>query len=144
MQVALHQLDLLLLFDDDALGKTPQNWIAAVDQFELGHVDCALVMRNHHRCEIAIRIALGAKPANILSAVLRQFLWPIAIGLLTEVAGTAALSQLLRKVLFGVSNLDPLSYAGAMGVLLAIATAAAVLPARQAFRVDPLGALRYD
>ncbi len=57
MQIALHQLDLLLLFDDDALGKTPQNWIAAVDQFELGHVDRALVMRNHHRGEIAIRIA---------------------------------------------------------------------------------------
>jgi len=57
MQVALHQLDLLLLFDDDALSKTPQNWIAAVDQFELGHVDRALVMRNHHRGEIAIGIA---------------------------------------------------------------------------------------
>jgi len=57
MQVTLHQLDLLLLFDDDALSKTPQNWIAAVDQFELGHVDRALVMRNHHRCKVAIRIA---------------------------------------------------------------------------------------
>src|SRR5437870_331070 len=57
MQVALHQLDLLLLFDDDALGKTPQNWIAAVDQFELGHVDRALMMRNHHRGEIAIGVA---------------------------------------------------------------------------------------
>ena len=57
MQVALHQLDLLLLFDDDALSKTSQNWIAAVDQFKLGHVDRALVMRNHHRGEIAIGIA---------------------------------------------------------------------------------------
>jgi len=94
--------------------------------------------------EIAIRIALGAKPAHVLSAILRQFVWPIAIGLLTGVAGTAALSQVLRKVLFGVSNLDPLSYAGAMGVLLMIATAAALLPARQALRVDPMRALRCD
>jgi predicted permease len=94
--------------------------------------------------EIAIRIALGAKPAHVLSAILRQFVWPIAVGLLSGVAGTAALSRVLRKVLFGVSNLDPLSYAGAMGVLLAIATAAALLPARQALRVDPLRALRYE
>jgi predicted permease len=94
--------------------------------------------------EIAIRIALGAKPVHVLSAILRQFVWPIAVGLLTGVAGTAALSQVLRKVLFGVSNLDPLSYVGAMGVLLAIATAAALLPARQALRVDPLHALRYE
>jgi len=94
--------------------------------------------------EIAIRIALGAKPAHVLSAILRQFVWPIAVGLLTGVAGTAALSQVLRKVLFGVSNLDPLSYAVAMGVLLVIATAAALLPARQALRVDPLRALRYE
>src|SRR6516164_10364464 len=48
VQVALHHLDLLLLFDNDTLSKTPQNRIAAVDQFELGHVDRALVMRNHH------------------------------------------------------------------------------------------------
>jgi predicted permease len=94
--------------------------------------------------EIAIRIALGAKPAHVLSAILRQFVWPIAVGLLTGAAGTAALSQVLRKVLFGVSNLDPLSYAVAMGVLLVIATAAALLPARQALRVDPLRALRYE
>ena len=56
MQVALHQIDLLLLFDNDALSKTPQNWILTVDQFGFGHVDRALMMRNHHRCEIAIRI----------------------------------------------------------------------------------------
>ena len=46
MQVALHHLDLLLLFDNDTLSKTPQNRIAAVDQFELGHVDRALMVRN--------------------------------------------------------------------------------------------------
>jgi predicted permease len=94
--------------------------------------------------EIAIRIALGAKAAHVLSAILRQFVWPIVIGLLTGAAGTAFLSQVIRKVLFGVSNLDPLSYAGAMGVLLVITTTAALLPAKQALRVDPLHALRYE
>jgi predicted permease len=94
--------------------------------------------------ETAIRIALGAKPAHVLSAILRQFVWPIALGLLAGMGGTAALSQVLRKVLFGISNLDPLSYAASMGVLLVIAMAAALLPARQALRVDLLRALRYE
>lgn len=82
--------------------------------------------------EIAIRIALGAKPGHVLSAILRQFVWAVAIGLLAGLSGTAALSQVLRRILFGVSNLDPLSYAGALSVLLAIATIAALLPARRA------------
>lgn len=94
--------------------------------------------------EIAIRIALGAKAAHVLSAILRQFACPIVIGLLTGAAGTAFLSQVIRKVLFGVSNLDSLSYAGAMSVLLVITTTAALLPAKQALRVDPLHALRYE
>jgi predicted permease len=107
----------------------------------LGLVAYSVSERNK---EIAIRIALGAKPAHVLSAILLQFVWPIALGLLAGTAAAAALSQVLRKVLFGVSNLDPYSYAGAMGVLLVIVTAAALLPARQALRVDPLRALRYE
>jgi predicted permease len=94
--------------------------------------------------EIAIRIALGAKPRHVVSAILRQFLWPVASGLLAGLAAAAALSQVLRKVLFGVSNLDPLSYASAVIVLVAIATIAALLPAKRALRVDPIRALHYD
>jgi ABC-type antimicrobial peptide transport system permease subunit len=52
------------------------------------------------------------------------------------VAITAALSQILRRVLYGISGLDPISYAGAMSVLLAILTAAALLPIRRAFQID--------
>jgi putative ABC transport system permease protein len=59
-------------------------------------------------------------------------------------SGTAALSQVLRRILFGVSNLDPLSYAGALSVLLAIATIAALLPARRALRLDPMRELHYE
>jgi predicted permease len=94
--------------------------------------------------EIAIRIALGAKPAHVLSAILRHFIWPIALGLLAGTGGAAVLSQILRKVLFGVSNLDPLSYVAAIAVLLAIAAVAALLPARGALRVDPTRALHCD
>jgi hypothetical protein len=55
-QTALHEFDLLLLFDDDRLGKAAQNGIATVNQLELRHIDRALMMGNHHQDEIAIRI----------------------------------------------------------------------------------------
>jgi len=94
--------------------------------------------------EIAIRIALGAKRAQVLSAVLRQFLWPVALGLAAG-AGTAAVaSRLLRRILFGVSNFDPAGYGAAVGVLVAIVALAALLPARRALRLDLAKILRYE
>jgi predicted permease len=94
--------------------------------------------------EIGIRMALGAKPLQILSAVVRQLSLPVAVGLLSGVAGAAALSQLLRQELYGISNLDPIAYLGAIGIFAATAVLAALLPARRALRIDPLRALRYD
>jgi predicted permease len=94
--------------------------------------------------EIAIRIALGAKRAQVLVIVLRQFAWPIALGLFAGTAFAAAASQVLRKVLYGVSNLDPISYAGALGVLVAIVVVATFLPARRALQLDVARALHYE
>lgn len=94
--------------------------------------------------EIAIRIALGAKRAEVLVAVLRQFVWPIALGLVVGTGFAAAASKLLRKALFGVSNLDPAGYAGAIGVLLAIVVISALLPARRALRLDLAKTLHYE
>ncbi|MGO9338416.1 MAG: ABC transporter permease [Terracidiphilus sp.] len=94
--------------------------------------------------EIAIRIALGAKRVQVLAAVLRQFAWPVALGLATGVGIAAAASKLMRKALYGVSNLDPLGYAGAIGVLVAIVGIAAFLPARRALRLDLAKILHYD
>lgn len=59
MQSSLHELDLLLLFDNDRLSETPQNGIATVNQLYLRHVNRALMVRNHHRREIAIGVARG-------------------------------------------------------------------------------------
>jgi predicted permease len=94
--------------------------------------------------EIAIRIALGAKRAQVLTAVLRQFTWPILLGLLTGAGVAAAATRILRKALYGVNNLDPLSYAGAIGVLLTIVAIAALLPARRALHLDLAKALHCD
>ena len=94
--------------------------------------------------EIAIRIALGAKRAQVLAAVLRQFMWPVALGLLAGAGGAAAGSRLLRRDLFGISNFDPAGYGAAIVVLLAIVAVAALLPARRALRLDLAKILHYE
>ena len=94
--------------------------------------------------EIGIRMALGAKPSHVLSIVLRQFSLPVVLGLLAGVTGAAALSQFLRGILYGISNLDPITYLGAIVVFLITVVLAALLPARRALRIDPLRALRYE
>ena len=94
--------------------------------------------------EIAIRIALGAKRVQVLAAVLRQFSWPVALGLVAGTGIAAAASKVLRIALYGIDNLDPLSYAGAIGVLVAIVAMAAFLPARRALRLDLAKILHYE
>jgi predicted permease len=94
--------------------------------------------------EIAIRLALGAKPADVLSAVLKQFSLPVLLGLATGTAFAAASSKVLRKALFGVSNLDPASYAFAIAMLAAIILISMLIPARRALKLDLAKTLHYD
>ena len=94
--------------------------------------------------EIAIRLALGASRAKIIAIVLSQFSWPVLIGLAVGVVGTAAASQILRRVLYGVSNLDPISYASAVTLLIAIIVCAALLPTRKALSLDVAQALHQE
>ncbi len=94
--------------------------------------------------EIGIRIALGANPARVITVVVRQLAQPLLAGSLVGVFGAAVLSQLLRRQLYGISNLDPIAYLGAIGVFVLMVAVAALLPARRALRVDPLRSLRYE
>lgn len=94
--------------------------------------------------EIAIRVALGAGRMQVLSTVLRQFSWPVTLGLLIGVGVTAGLSKLLRQILYGVSNLDPLSYVSATAVLMVILAIAALLPAKRALQVNLSKILHYE
>jgi len=94
--------------------------------------------------EIGLRMALGAEPAHVLSIVLKQFSLTVFIGLLAGVAAAAALSQLLRRELYGISNFDPITYLAALVIFSLVAAVAALLPARRALRIDPMRALRYD
>jgi ABC-type antimicrobial peptide transport system permease subunit len=94
--------------------------------------------------EIGIRMALGAKPAQVLLVVLRHLSVPVLAGLIAGVAGAAGLSQFVRGRLYGISNLDPAAYLAAIAVFVVTVAAAAVVPAQRALRIDPLRALRHE
>jgi ABC-type antimicrobial peptide transport system permease subunit len=94
--------------------------------------------------EIAIRMALGARPSHVFAIVMRQFARPVVVGLLVGLGGAIALSRILRQVLFGVGSLDPVAYLGAIGLFIATVLLASLFPARRALLVDPISALRND
>jgi putative ABC transport system permease protein len=94
--------------------------------------------------EIGLRMALGASTAKVLVLVLRQGLGLAAIGLAIGLAGAVAASRLLSKMLFEVKPGDPMTYAGVIVLLGAVALAASYIPARRATKVDPLIALRQE
>jgi putative ABC transport system permease protein len=94
--------------------------------------------------EIAIRLALGSTPGGVRSLVLRDGLGLALIGVGVGLVGALALTRLLRSELFEVSAIDPITLAGAAGVLVAVAVAATWLPARRATRVSPMEVLRSE
>ena len=79
-----------------------------------------------------------------MKVVLLQFSWPVLIGLLVGTAVAAAGSKILRRVLFGVSNLGPIAYACAIGFLIAVLAVSALLPARRALRINVSRELHYQ
>ena len=66
------------------------------------------------------------------------------VGIALGLAGSFALTRALSTLLFGVTATDPVTFAGVAGMLLVVAIAASLIPARRAMRVDPVIALRYE
>jgi putative ABC transport system permease protein len=94
--------------------------------------------------EIGIRMALGAQRPAVIALVLRRSLGLTSAGLVLGLLGAAAVTRYLAGMLFGLSPLDPATFAGVSVLFAAVATFAAWLPARRASRIDPLAALRCD
>ena len=96
------------------------------------------------RNEIGIRMALGASRSEVIGIIVRQTLMLLALGVGFGVVLALAAVRSASSLLFGLQPNDPLTFAGASALLVAIALIASFLPARRASRVDPMVALRYE
>lgn len=106
-----------------------------------GVISYSVSQRTH---ELAIRVALGAQPRDVLRLVLIEGLRTTGLGLAIGVAVSLALGRLIQSFLFGVRSYDPLTLAVVIVVMTAVALLASYFPARRATKIDPLAALRCE
>jgi predicted permease len=160
IRAAVHQLDPRLPLGDvrtmaevkqlTLSGKTEPAWIIgafagmAALLAALGFYGVLSHAVNQRRREIGIRMALGARAADVLWHVLRNAASMLLIGLATGLAGALALTRVMKSLLFEVSVLDPLAFAVAAIAMTLVGLFAALVPAGRASRVDPVTALRGD
>ena len=90
-----------------------------------------------------MRAALGASPLNVLALILRQGLLLTVVGM-AGLVGAVIASQSVPTLLFGISQLDLVTYAGVIALLVGVSLIACGVPALRAARVDPLVALRCE
>jgi predicted permease len=127
------QTTLLLLFALTGLA------LAAIGLY--GLISFLVVERTR---EIGVRIALGATPSEVARLVASEGARWTAAGAILGIAASGSLLRLLRGLLYEVKVLDLRVFAGAIAILVGVATLAAWFPARRASRIDPMVALRHD
>ncbi|HEU5410585.1 MAG TPA: ABC transporter permease [Candidatus Acidoferrales bacterium] len=106
-----------------------------------GVISYGVEQRTH---EIGIRMALGARPSDVVRLIVREGFRLILVGIALGLAGAYALTNVLAGFLFGVKSIDLPSILLGIAILVIFALLACYVPARRATRVDPLNSLRYE
>jgi putative ABC transport system permease protein len=96
------------------------------------------------RREFGIRTALGASRSQLLGMVMRQGLWPVALGLAAGIFAAILGGRLLQSLVFGISPLDPLTFISVAVIIALVAAVACYIPARRAMTADAVVALHYE
>jgi ABC-type antimicrobial peptide transport system permease subunit len=106
-----------------------------------GVISYGVTQRTH---EIGVRMALGARRGDVLAMFIRQGLRLALLGIALGLAGTFAVTRVIRSMLFGVSATDPVSFLAGAGLLLLVAAGATCIPAWRAALRDPARVLRAE
>jgi ABC-type antimicrobial peptide transport system permease subunit len=99
---------------------------------------------SERRSEIGVRMALGARAAQVGRMVVGQSLRVAGVGIAIGLAGALATTRVMQSLLFGVSPTDPVTLGGVAVVLILLGALAAYAPARRATKVDPVEVLRRE
>jgi len=94
--------------------------------------------------ELGIRLAVGATGGDVLRLALGRAAMLIAVGLCLGLLGSVVLARLIARLLYGVTPLDPLTFAAVSLLLSVVALFASYIPARRASKIDPMEALRCE
>ena len=116
--------------------------VAALVMAAIGVYGVASYALAQRRREIGIRVALGAARADVRRLVVSQALWPTLGGIAIGLGLAAMLTRLVSSMVYGVTPLDTMTFAGAALVLVSVALAATWAPSRRATRIDPVVAMR--
>jgi putative ABC transport system permease protein len=106
-----------------------------------GYMSYMVKQRTH---EIGIRMALGASQRDAVGLIVKHGLVLSGTGVVIGLACSFGLTRFIERMLFGVGQTDPVSFAAVSIALMTAAIAASYIPARRASRVDPVNSLRYE